>query len=243
MNNTLSNGFKLLEYLAQAAEPHSVKDLAEAFGLPNSHICRLLKTLTETGYVEQTGNRRYVVSAKILSLSHSKLERLAIRGKCHPALVELTAKLQCDAYLAIPYNGRAIIADVTYKGGIFDGGMTVGAINSVNASACGKVCAAYVDPKDLDAFLAANPLLVTPKSIHAPALFKEHLVNVRRDGVAVCDDEIDIGTYAVACPVLDKDGNLLAALGVAASFPDDKLKALIIQQLKHITNLLSTKGE
>lgn len=243
MNNTLSNGFKLLEYLAQAADPHSVKDLAEAFGLPNSHICRLLKTLTETGYVEQTGQRRYIVSAKILSLSHSKLERLAIRGKCHPALVELTAKLQCDAYLAIPYQGRAIIADVTYKGGIFDGGMTVGAINSVNTSACGKVCAAYVPAKEQDAFLAANELRVTPKSIHDPALLKEHLAKVRRDGVAVCDDEAEMGTYAAACPVPDKDGNLLAAVGVAAFFPDDKQKALIIQQLKHITSLLSTQGD
>lgn len=243
MNNTLSNGFKLLEYLAQAAEPHSVKDLAEVFGLPNSHICRLLKTLTETGYVEQTGNRRYVVSAKILTLSHSKLERMAIRRKCHPALVELTAKLQCDAYLAIPYNGRAIIADVTYKGGIFDGGITIGAANSVNTSACGKICAAYVDSAQIDDFLAANALRVTPKSIHDLRLFKEHLAKVRRDNVAVCDDEIDIGTYAVACPVLDKDGKLLAAVGVAAAFPDDKLKALIIQQLKHITNLLSTQGE
>ncbi|MBO5722951.1 MAG: helix-turn-helix domain-containing protein [Lentisphaeria bacterium] len=43
----------MLDYLAETAEAMSVKELAEHFSLPNSHICRLLKTLTETGYVEQ----------------------------------------------------------------------------------------------------------------------------------------------------------------------------------------------
>jgi len=43
--------------------------------------------------------------------------------------------------------------------------------------------------------------------------------------------------------IKDNDGKLLAAIGVAAFFPDDKLKALIIQQLRHITNLLSTQGD
>ena len=46
-NNTLFNSFKLLDYLATAAKPVSVKELAEHFSLPNSHVCRLLKTLTE----------------------------------------------------------------------------------------------------------------------------------------------------------------------------------------------------
>ena len=63
MNNTLYNGFKLLDFLAVSAELVSVKELAEHFQLPNSHICRLLKTLVETGYVEQDpATRKYRIS-------------------------------------------------------------------------------------------------------------------------------------------------------------------------------------
>ena len=58
MNNTLQNGFTILEYLAADAEERSVKELAEHFGLPNSHVWRLLKTLADTGYVEQTPGSR-----------------------------------------------------------------------------------------------------------------------------------------------------------------------------------------
>lgn len=75
MNNTLQNGFTILEYLAADAEECSVKELAEHFGLPNSHVCRLLKTLADTGYVEQTpGSRKYRISLKILNLSNMRLK-------------------------------------------------------------------------------------------------------------------------------------------------------------------------
>ena len=45
MNNTLQNGFRLLEHLSLTAQEHSVTELTEVFALPKSHICRLLKTL------------------------------------------------------------------------------------------------------------------------------------------------------------------------------------------------------
>ena len=60
MNNTLRNGIKVLEFLSSTGSSHSVKDIAGEMELPNSHACRLLKTLTETGYVEQDGkNKKY----------------------------------------------------------------------------------------------------------------------------------------------------------------------------------------
>ena len=70
MNNTLQNGFMLLEFMAETANECSVKELAEHFELPNSHVCRLLKTLEATGYVQQIpGSRKYRISLKILCLS------------------------------------------------------------------------------------------------------------------------------------------------------------------------------
>ena len=82
MNNTLRNGFKVLEILASTGERHSVKSIAEEMKVPNSHACRLLKTLSEAGYIEQDpATRLYGISLKILSLSNMCLSKNMIRRK------------------------------------------------------------------------------------------------------------------------------------------------------------------
>ena len=47
MNNTLQNGFRLLEMLADNGGEMSVTELAAQASLPPSHVCRLLKTLVQ----------------------------------------------------------------------------------------------------------------------------------------------------------------------------------------------------
>ena len=64
MNNTLKNGFRVLELLSLTGESFSVKDISTTLNIPNSHACRLLKTLKGTGYVEQNSSRKYKMSMK-----------------------------------------------------------------------------------------------------------------------------------------------------------------------------------
>ena len=115
MNNTLQNGFTILEYLAADAEECSVKELAEHFGLPNSHVCRLLKTLADTGYVEQTpGSRKYRISLKILNLSNMRLKKLKLRNIARPYLQKLVRELERPVFLTAPYRYRSLIVATEY---------------------------------------------------------------------------------------------------------------------------------
>ena len=90
MNNTLQNGFRVLEYLSSTAQEHSVTELTEVFDLPKSHICRLLKTLTTTGYVEQSPvSRKYKISLRILCLANACLGHLRVRERTKPYIHRL----------------------------------------------------------------------------------------------------------------------------------------------------------
>ena len=131
MNNTLANGFRVLEHLAATAEPHSVKDLAAALNLPNSHACRLLKTLVETGYVEQDSkSRRYVISLRTLCLSNACLSRLAIRNRVRPFLDKLCREIERTVFLSVPLSWRPLVVDVLYPDGInHDSALAIGSVN------------------------------------------------------------------------------------------------------------------
>ena len=115
MNNTLYNGFKLLDFLAVSAELVSVKELAEHFQLPNSHICRLLKTLVETGYVEQDpATRKYRISLKILNLAHSRLQSERLPELARPYIRKLAEKLDATVFVTRTCKGRSLIIATEY---------------------------------------------------------------------------------------------------------------------------------
>jgi DNA-binding IclR family transcriptional regulator len=215
MNNTLLNGFKVLEYLAETAEPRSVKELAEIMEIPNSHACRLLKSLKEIGYVEQTGKKRqYRISLKILTLSNACLKQLVIRNRVRPYLDRIVRELNCPAFLSVPLNGRPLIIDVIYPAIFEDTGITIGGYNQIHSSATGKVCAAYCLDDELEALLDSCDFpKFTDSTITDRKLFKKELLKVKRDKVAVTDSEQGKGIAAVAAPVFNYEGELAGAVG------------------------------
>jgi DNA-binding IclR family transcriptional regulator len=218
MNNTLQNGFKLLEYMADTAEAYSVKDLAEIFKMPNSHICRLLKTLTETGYIEQVKpSRKYKISLKILTLSHACLSRMELRNRLRPFLGRLASDLNVIAYLSVPLNWHPVIVDVFSPNGKgpLDSGITIGSVNPINCSASGKVCAAYY-PDNIDEFLKdVDFKKLTDRTILTPDALKKELAVIRREKVSLTDAERSNEISAAASPVFQQDGTLAAIIGVS----------------------------
>ena len=217
MNNTLQNGFMLLEYLAADAGECSVRELAAHFGLPDSHVCRLLKTLVDTGYVEQApGSRKYRISLKILNLSNRRLMRLKLRNIARPYLQKLVRELGRPVFLTAPYRNRSLIVATEYPERFSgDAGIAIGQIHSVNRSACGKICAAYAPEEELDELLAAcDWSRITEHSVTDPARFREELQSIRHCGYARMAAEFDENTGAVAAPVFNASCKLAGAVGV-----------------------------
>jgi Transcriptional regulator len=216
MNNTLQNGFMLLEFLAESAEECSVKELAEHFKLPNSHVCRLLKTLAETGYVQQVpGSRKYRISLKILYLSNARLLKLTLRQKARPHLQKLAVKLENPVYLSAPFNGLSITIDTFFpENTVGDAGVAIGAVHLPNCHACGKVCAAYLPETELDGFLAGMDWIAhTSHTITSPERFKLELAKIRQEKVATIVSEKQLGLGAVAAPIFNAAGGLAGAVG------------------------------
>lgn len=232
MNNTLCNGFKLLEYLAQSGASHSVTELAEVFGLPASHICRLLKTLLETGYVCQDADRRYRISLRVLALSHSCLCSLVVRNVAHPHLFALHAELGLRTYLSLPLNGRALIVDTIYSTDEDNSRVSpsIGRLNAVNCSAGGKLCAAYADEETARRLLAGPFERRTARTICTAKELEAEFAAIRKQRFAVNDGESVDGAFAVGAPVFSSDGTLAAVVGtyrIAPQLSDAEKKRMV----------------
>lgn len=64
---------------AIAADPRTVAELAEAFGLHRSTMFRELQALEEVGWVRRRGNGRYTLGTRLAALSKEALDSLDLR--------------------------------------------------------------------------------------------------------------------------------------------------------------------
>ncbi len=223
MNSTLQNGFGILEYMANKAEECSGKELAEYFSLPNSNVSRLLKTLSETGYVERVpGSSKYRISLKILNLSNARLRKLRFRTVAQPSMRQLMRELSRPIYLYANFRGLAIIvsselAELSATGH----DLTVGTIHVPNCFEGGQVCAAYASPAELPQVLErCNWTAYTASSITTREAFLEELELIRRRGYAMSSETIEPNLGGIAVPIFNGGGRLAGAIGVM--LPRDK---------------------
>lgn len=210
MNNTLANGFKLLEMLSEDGGAYSVKELSGLAGLPPSHICRLLKTLVQTGYLEQLPeSRKYRVSLKLLHLSQARLKKLDLRRIGHPFVAQLGSELKSPVFLSAPCQGRSIIVDVVWpQEAADDPVLVVGQVHSICHSACGKICAAFA-PAEEEALVDSALSAENPGSSLDP--WKEEFKRIRETRFAIRREE---GVLAVAAPLFRAGSLFTGAIGV-----------------------------
>ena len=234
LNRTLSNGFKLLEMLSEDGGAYSVKEISAMAGLPSSNICRLLKTLVETGYLEQNPkDRKYRVSLKVLQLSHARLKKLDLRRLGHPFSAQLAEELKAPVFLSAPCKSRSIVVDVVWpKEVVGDPVLVVGQVHSVSHSACGKVCAAFAPPEEMPlveaALTAENPGDPPEKWMRELARIREERFALRREAEIL----------AIGAPIFRAGGIFAGAIGVFSpgdSEPSPELE----QAVRRVANAIS----
>jgi IclR family pca regulon transcriptional regulator len=81
----------------------------------------------------------------------------------------------------------------------------------------GRVLLAHLPEVELDAYFARTDLQPrTEHTITDPARLREALAQVRRDGYAINNEELELGLRSIAVPVRGAAGRVLAALNVGA---------------------------
>ncbi|HZG48882.1 MAG TPA: IclR family transcriptional regulator, partial [Thermoleophilaceae bacterium] len=226
----IDRGAQLLTLVLESDAPRGLTDLAADAKLPKSTASRLLGALERHGLVEQQGQRGRFRAGPVLL-------RFASRGAAGRNLAELAERpLSALAEatgetinLAVPGPGGvehlAQVESRHYLGTT----QWVGRKVPYHASANGKVLLAYGAARaTLDGPL--EPL--TSRTIVDPRQLAGELEKVKREGLATATDELELGLSAVAAPVLDEAGHVVAALSVSG--PTLRLTPRRIAELRPI---------
>jgi DNA-binding IclR family transcriptional regulator len=194
-----------------------VTELSERLGLAKATVYGLLRALEADALVErdlETG--KYRLGPALLQLGNAYLEGHELRARSLLWADALATRTLEAVRVAVPNGQSMLIVHHVFRPDNSVQMLEVGAAIPWHASALGKAVAAFADEAALEALLPDGPLTqLTGRTIVDPQEIRRALERVRREGVAVEDQEAVLGEAEVAAAVLDHDGRPVGAIGVA----------------------------
>ena len=200
----------VLDELAAARAELGTNEIARRTGINVSTISRILATLTSGGLVEHIAvTGRYRLGVGVIRLASAAGERLDIRSLAHPHLAELATRTQETATLSVPGGHEAITLDYVQSPLSVRSVAEVGRASAAHATAVGKVYLAH------GGIIPDGPLAAfTERTIVDHDVLQAEVARVRERGWGQALGEREEDLNAVAVPVLDPAGQLVAILGV-----------------------------
>ncbi len=209
---SIDRASQLLVHVVERDDAPTVSELADLAGLPKSTTSRLVAALERQGLVQRDPARGAIKPGPVLL-------RYARRGTSGPDLVELAgsalvrlARLSGEtANLGVATSTAVEMLDQRDSRHILGSTNWVGQRVPHHGSVIGKV------------FLADGALPVpegplerlAPQTTTDPVELRRDLERVRSRGYATAVDELEPGLWAVAAPVRDAGGSVVAALSIS----------------------------
>jgi DNA-binding IclR family transcriptional regulator len=211
----------VLEILARQGEA-GVTELAAQLGVHKSTAFRLVGALANRSLVTQDVDRgKYRLGVGILRLAGATTARLDLVQQGRPVCEQLAQEVGETINLAVLADQTALYVDQVAGPSALQTRNWVGQRIALHATSNGKVLLAYLSPDQRAACLAGPLERYTQHTIVDRRRLQKHLTEARQRGYASTADELEIGLSAVAAPVFNIDGDVVAAL--SASGPSFRL--------------------
>lgn len=234
----------LLEALAAADQGLGMSELSRHTELPGPTVYRIVNELAKYGLiVKDSVSKKYQLGWKLVELSAGLLEKE--REKRFVPLVEPYLKNLAERFGETVFftvfkdNAAVCLAKVDGRRGLRYY-VEVGKRMPFNSCASAKAVLAYQPDAIKEKILWSTKWeAFTPKTIVDSSVLREHLEAVKKQGYAVCDNELETGVNGLAVPVFTPQHDLLGSITVIG--PRERLKEPFISVVREA--LLATSAE
>jgi len=216
-NLSLLNGLSLLLLYNPSTLLLTIREISKKLAYSQSKTYRLVKTLTNHGFLQKKpGTKQYALGLNILRLGLTAQQNLGLSVIARPFMEELSSLTKESVFLSI-VNGskRMVIEKVESDEPVRYSSPGVGAVSPLTIGASSKLLLAYLAEEDWGRLISNEGLKkYTSHTITDAGQLKRQLKEIRERGYAFSDREELKDVRAVAAPIRDSAGEVVAALGV-----------------------------
>lgn len=215
--SSVANSLRLLTSFSGEHNELGITTLAQRLGLAKSTVHRLAATLAAAGFLEQNAdNGKYRLGVALFELGALVRRRMDVANEARPQLRELLEKTGETVQLGIIDNYSVLYVYEMESRHAIRMAAAVGARAPLHCTAVGKVLLAHQSPEYVKALVDHGLTPHTENTIIKREALAATLKEVRAREYAVDDEESEIGLRAIAAPVRNSRGGVIAAVGVAA---------------------------
>jgi IclR family pca regulon transcriptional regulator len=227
----------------------TLSEVANASGLTRAAARRFLLTLERLGYVAFDG-RLFSLRPRVLELGYAYLSSLPMWDLATPHMRELVEQLHESSSASVLDDDEIVyVARVPTKR-IMTINLAIGSRLPAYPTSMGRVLLAGLAQDELDAYFArADIKRLTERTVTDEAVLRRLLDEVREQGWAIVDQELEEGVRSVAAPLVNADGQVIAALNVSGHATRVTLETLrrgflprVLETARRINADLRTRG-
>jgi IclR family transcriptional regulator, pca regulon regulatory protein len=209
---TLARGLEVLRAFDGDRERMTLADVSKLVDLPRATVRRALLTLTALGYIETDG-KLFRTTPKVLVLAQSYLANAALPRVVQPQLEKLSDRLGESCSVSILHNEDVIYVARSARKRLASLHRDVGTHLPAWCTSMGRVLLAALPDHELNVWLAhAKFERLTPHTIVDAQQLRARLIEVRRQGWCLIQQELEFDLISLAVPLANARGRVVAAL-------------------------------
>ena len=223
---SLARGLAVVQAFSDSRKPQTIANISQKTGIPRAAVRRCLHTLRELGYVDAELNN-FSLRPKVLTLGYSYLSSTPLTVSAQPYLNDISRTLNESSSMAVLEDGEVLYVARASTSRVMSVALNTGSRLPAYCTSLGRVMLAHLPPAELEQYLAKTKLrAMTENTVVNQKRLREILADVRRDGYAINDEELELGLRSIAVPVRGASGQVLAALNVGAQAARVSVKQL-----------------
>ena len=235
--------FQIMELLSLHGRGLPLSEICKETGLPKGTASRMLSALIAHGYAAQdVENRKYRLTMRMFQVGSRVADSTGIMKVAQPYLDDLAQRSKETVHLVTRMNNEVLYL---YKE---DGGAGyvrmasyVGLHNPMYCTGVGKSILAYLSEEELRSVWEGSEIVAyTDKTITRLEDMRREAEQIRKQGYALDMEEHEEGVRCIAAPVLDANGNPVAAISLSAPamrLDDERMKELVPMVLETVEKI------
>lgn len=221
---------QVLRCLGEADHPLSLGEVCRRSGLPKSTTFKYLRTLRESGFAAHDADTdTYRIGLLLWELGQLSTDQSRVRELALPEMLKLHRTFDETVNLAVPDGKEAVYLEMIESTRSLRMQARLGARDPLYSTAVGK---AILSALPADAWRRRVPhqlVTRTPATITTIAALRKELERTRERGFAVERGENEPDASCVAAPILDRRGQVVAAISISA--PDTRLDDALLTRI------------
>jgi IclR family transcriptional regulator, pca regulon regulatory protein len=212
---SLERGLSVIRAFDAEHRELGLSEVARATGLTRAAARRFLLTLVALGYMHFDGGR-FSLRPRVLELGFAYLSSLSLPELAEPHMEALVARINESSSISVLDDIDVVYVARVPTRRIMSITLAVGTRLPAYATSMGRVLLAALPDAELEERLARIDVRsLTPRTVKSHAELRKVLDQVRRQGYAVTDQELEQGLRSAAVPIHDASGTVVAALNVS----------------------------